>query len=128
MNTSIFKPVLAVMLIMAMTVGCMPKKNSEPLPLAKKATQVATKMAKQLVETDHNDTLAMQNCILEAKAQQAEFQAARDTAAINSYNRAYKQYLMKNDPQLAKEIFVERPKNLPVDEPWDEFEQLVEDK
>lgn len=128
MNTSIFKPVLAVMLIMAMTVGCISKKNSKPLPLAKKATQVATKMAKQLVETDHNDTLAMQNCILEAKAQQAEFQAARDTAAINSYNRAYKKYLMKNDPQLAKEIFVERPKNLPADEPWDEFEQLVEDK
>ena len=128
MNISIFRPALAVMLVMSMTVGCIPKKNSVPSPLAEKATQVATKMARQLVATDHSDTLALQSCILEAKAQQAEFQAARDTAAINSYNRAYKKYLMKNDPQLAKEIFVERPKNLPADEPWDEFEQLVEDK
>ena len=128
MKKAIFSPLLAVLLIVAMATACMPNKSCQPSPLAQKAVKVATEMAKQLVETDHSDTLAMQNCILEAKAQQAEFQVARDTAAINSYNRAYKKYLMKNDPDLAKEIFIERPKNLPDDEPWDEFEQLIEDK
>ena len=84
--------------------------------------------AKKLVETSHDDTLAMQNCILEAKVLQAEFQVAEDTAAVNAYNRAFKKYLQENDPSLAKEIFVERPKDLPEGEPWDEFEQWVEDE
>ena len=70
----------------------------------------------------------MQNCILEAKVLQAEFQVAEDTAAVNAYNRAFKKYLQENDPSLAKEIFVERPKDLPEGEPWDEFEQWVEDE
>ena len=122
-----FRTILAFLLIIAVTAGCRSKKPEKPSPLVNKAIAVATDAAKKLVETDHADTLAMQNCILEAKAMQAEFQVAGDTAAINSFNRAYKQYLVKNDPALAKEIFIERPKDLPDDEPWDEFEQLVED-
>jgi hypothetical protein len=69
----------------------------------------------------------MQNCILEAKVLQAEFQLADDSIAIVSFNKAYKKYLQENDPELAKEIFVERPKNLPKGEKWDEFEELEED-
>ncbi len=95
--------------------------------LKEKAIEVATQAAKQLVETDHTDTLAMQNCILEAKALQAEFQLADDSIAIASFNKAYKAYLKENDPKLAKEIFAERPKNLPEDAEWDEFEELEED-
>lgn len=91
------------------------------------AQQVATEAAKRLVETDHTDTLAMQNCILEAKVLQAKYQLADDSIAIVSFNKAYKQYLVENDPELAKDIFVERPKNLPEGEKWDEFEELVED-
>ena len=93
--------------------------------LTQKAIATATKAAKAVVETNHSDTLAMQNAILEAKAMQSEFQVTGDTAVINSYNRAFKKYLQENDPGLAKEMFIERPKDLPEDEQWDEFEQLV---
>lgn len=124
----IHKPtyILALFLIMTMAVACS-HKNEKQSPLVEKAIRIASQAAKQLVETDHSDTLAMQNCVLEAKAMQVEFQVAGDTAAINSFNRSFKKYLQDNDAQLAKEIFVERPKDLPDDEPWDEFEQLVED-
>lgn len=109
------------------------KDERKPAPKLKvsrlkgKAIKVATEAAKQLVETDHTDTLAMQNCILEAKAMQAEFQLADDSIAVASFNKAYKQYLEENDPDLAKEIFIERPKDLPEGAKWDEFEELEED-
>ncbi len=114
--------------ISLMSLGCSSKNNEKPSPLLDKAMAVATEAAKKLVATDHSDTLAMQNSILEAKAQQAEFQVTGDTAIINAYNRAFKKYLLDSDPELAKEMFIERPKNLPEGEFWDEFEQLVEDK
>ena len=111
--------------------GCNNEQKPAPKPkvskLKGKAKQVATEAAKRLVETDHTDTLAMQNCILEAKALLAEFQLADDSIAIASFNKAYKQYLEENDPELAKEIFVERPENLPEGAEWDEFEELEED-
>ena len=111
--------------------GCKSEKQPAPKPKASKlkgkAIEVATEAAKRLVETDHTDTLAMQNCILEAKALQTEFQLADDSIAVASFNKAYKQYLVENDPELAKEIFVERPANLPEGEKWDEFEELEED-
>lgn len=111
--------------------GCKEEKKTVVKPkvskLKGKAQQVATEAAKRLVETDHTDTLAMQNCILEAKALEAEFQLADDSIAIASFNKAYKQYLEENDPELAKEIFVERPEDLPEGAKWDEFEELVED-
>ncbi len=117
------------MLIAIVTMGaCGHKKTQETSELALKAAEVATAMAKKVVESDHADTLAMQNAILEAKAEQAQFQVADDTAAINNYNRAFKKYLQQHDPDLAKEIFIARPDNLPEGEPWDEFEQLVEVK
>ena len=127
------KLLITISLIFAalMIGGCKEEKKTAPKPkvskLKGKAIAVATEAAKQLVETDHTDTLAMQNCILEAKALQAEFQLADDSIAIVSFNKAYKKYLQENDPELAKEIFVERPKNLPKGEKWDEFEELEED-
>ena len=125
---------LSLAVILSLTMGgCLHKENKATPPpkvskLKGKAIEVATEAARKLVETDHSDTLAMQNCILEAKVLQAEFQQADDSIAIASFNKAYKKYLQKNDPELAKEIFVEKPKNLPPGQKWDEFEELVEDK
>lgn len=110
------------------SLGCSSKKEEKLSPLHEKAVAVATEAAKNLVATDHSDTLAMQNSILEAKALQAEFQVTGDTAIINAYNRAFKKYLQETDPELAKEMFIDRPKDLPEGEFWDEFEQLVEDR
>ena len=118
---------LSFLLVLALMAGCYSKKEDKPSPLKEKAVKIATDAAKSLVATDHSDTLAMQNSILEAKTLQAEFQVAEDTAAINAFNRTFKKYLQDNDPDLAKEMFVERPKELPPGEPWDEFEELVED-
>ncbi len=127
------KILITITLIIAalMLWGCNNEQKPAPKPkvskLKGKAIKVATEAAKRLVETDHTDTLAMQNCILEAKALEAEFQLADDSIAIVSFNKAYKQYLEKNDPELAKEIFIQRPKDLPEGAKWDEFEELVED-
>ncbi|MBR5639552.1 MAG: hypothetical protein IKW83_07285 [Muribaculaceae bacterium] len=122
---------ISLILAVLMVGGCKEEKKPAPKPkvskLKGKAQRVATEAAKKLVDTDHNDTLAMQNCILEAKALQAEFQLAEDSIAIASFNKAYKQYLEDNDPELAKEIFAERPDNIAEGEKWDEFEELVED-
>ena len=113
--------------VIAIATACSPKKEEKPSPLLGKAEETAKLAAEQLVQTNHSDTLALQRCILEAKTMQTEFQVANDTAAVNAFNRAFKKYLQENDPSLAREIFVDRPKSLPKDEPWDEFEQLVED-
>lgn len=114
-----------------MLCGCKDEKKPAPKPkvskLKGKAIKVATEAAKKLVETDHTDTLAMQNCILEAKALQAEFQLADDSIAVVSFNKAFKKYLVENDSALAKEIFIERPDNIPEGGKWDEFEELEED-
>ena len=118
---------ILVMAASVLLVACSAKQEVKPSPLLAKAKQVATEQAQKLVDTDHSDTLAMQNCILEAKALQAEFQVANDTMAINAFNRAFKNYLQEHDPALAREIFIERPADLPAGEPWDEFEQLVEE-
>ncbi len=120
------RTVLSIVMI-ATAIACSNKKEEKPSPLLEKAIETATQAAEKLVKTDHSDTLAMQNCVLEAKTLQTEFQVANDTAAINAFNQAFKKYLLDNDPSLAKEMFIERPKDLPKDEPWDEFEQLVED-
>ena len=123
----IHKLVLALALAVIVTACGSKPKQEAPSALVIKAQQVGKLAAQAVAETDHTDTLAMQNSILAAKAQQAEFQVARDTAAVNAFNRAFKQYLQENDAALADEMFAKRPANLPDDEPWDEFEQLVED-
>lgn len=124
--------IISLIIASLMIGGCNDERKSASKPkvsrLKGKAIKVATEAAKRLVETDHTDTLAMQNCILEAKAMQTEFQLADDSIAVASFNKAYKQYLEENDPELAKEIFVERPKDLPEGAKWDEFEDLEEDK
>ena len=127
MTRNYFNIIIALLVALALTTACASKNGSEDTKaLTQKAIATATKAAKAVVETNHSDTLAMQNAILEAKAMQAEFQVTGDTAVINSYNRAFKKYLQENDPGLAKEMFIEHPKDLPEDEQWDEFEQLVE--
>lgn len=127
MNKNILTSFIILIVAIVATTGCAKKKvDVKPSPMVEKAIATATEAAKKVVATDHSDTLAMQNAILEAKTMQAEFQVAEDTAAINSYNRAFKKYLQENDPDLAKDMFIERPKNHPKGEIWDEFEQLVE--
>ena len=122
MTRNYFNIIIALLVALALTTVCASKNGSEDTKaLTQKAIATATKAAKAVVETNH----AMQNAILEAKAMQAEFQVTGDTAVINSYNRAFKKYLQENDPGLAKEMFIERPKDLPKDKQWDEFEQLV---
>jgi|GEM_PF-941126 len=126
MTRNYFNIIIALLVALALTTACASKNGSDDTKaLTQKAIATATKAAKAVVETNHSDTLAMQNAILEAKAMQAEFQVTGDTAVINSYNRAFKKYLQENDPGLAKEMFIERSKDLPEDEQWDEFEQLV---
>ena len=119
-------PIIGAMIVVALLSSCFQLKEETPSPLKGKAEVVATAAAQKVVGTDHSDTLAMQNAILEAKTLQAEFQVANDTCAINAFNRTFKKYLQEHDPKLAKDMFVERPKDLPAGEPWDEFEQLVE--
>ena len=128
MNLYNLKIFIALLFSTMTLLGCSQKKETAPSPLVDKAIAIASDAARQLVETDHSDTLALQNSILDARARLTEFQVAADTAAVNAYNRTFKQFLQENDPALAKDIFIERPKDLPDDEQWDEFEEWVEIK
>ena len=96
MTRNYFNIIIALLVALALTTACASKNGSEDTKaLTQKAIATATKAAKAVVETNHSDTLAMQNAILEAKAMQSEFQVTGDTAVINSYNRAFKKYLQE---------------------------------
>jgi len=122
-----FLSAILITTVAIIVLACSSKKEEGNAQLIDKAVATATHAAQALVATNHTDTLAMQNSILEAKALQAEFQVAEDTAAINAFNRAFKKYLEDHDPNLAREIFIERPSDLPAGTEWDEFEQRVEE-
>lgn len=61
--------------------------------------------AQALIETDHKDMIKMEEMILDAKAVQSEYLLMGDTVAAQSFDIAFREYLVVNDSLLAKEIF-----------------------
>lgn len=61
--------------------------------------------AKELIATDHSDTMALQHKLLEAKAVQSKYAIDGDSGAVNAFDEAFREYVSKNDAALANAIF-----------------------
>ena len=72
---------------------------------AREARERAVLAAQALVASDHSDTIGMEGLILEAKAVQSEYMLKGDTIAVQEFDKAFREYVEVNDPELAKELF-----------------------
>ncbi|MBP5560596.1 MAG: hypothetical protein J6X70_02185 [Muribaculaceae bacterium] len=74
-------------------------------PRSDEAREEGLAAATRLVNTDHSDTLAMQEAILDARATASKYMILDDTVALKVFDEAFHEYLKEKDPQLANEIF-----------------------
>lgn len=82
--------------------GC---SSSTSSPRAKEARECAVAAAKELIATDHSDTMALQHKLLEVKAVQSKYAIDGDSGAVNAFDEAFREYVSKNDAALANAIF-----------------------
>ena len=61
-----------------------------------------------VAHTDHADTMALQQAILEAKAIQSQWAMKGDSAAVRDFEEGFAQHLMTNDTSLYHAIFPHR--------------------
>lgn len=64
--------------------------------------------ASELVKISRQDTAALQQCILEAKAAQSRYLVEDENTAEEmtaTFDEAYSEYLDENAPELARELF-----------------------
>lgn len=71
---------------------------------AEEARLRAAEAARKLIATDHSDTMAMQHSILDAKAIQSEYLVAGDTIAVRAFDKAFRETLLTDDPDLASSV------------------------
>ncbi|MBR1935579.1 MAG: hypothetical protein IJ835_05965 [Muribaculaceae bacterium] len=101
---------LAVAILLATATGCGSRNHtaSEEQQFDR-ARNDARHWAAQLAATSRQDTAAMQQCILEAKAAQAKYINTDDPSIademITEFDNAYREYLEENAPELARELF-----------------------
>ena len=93
--------VLAVLLA-----GCSEKKS----PLDAEARDSGMRAAAALVAVDHNDTMAMERAVMDAKAKQSVYALQRDSAAVRAFDDAFRSYLKEKDRSLYQSIFPEDTK------------------
>lgn len=91
-----------LLIIMAVFIISSHSCKSKEKELARKK---GTEAAANLINTDKNDQMALQNCILEAKTTQSEYIIAGDTVTAEEFEKAYEEYIEAHDAQLAKEMF-----------------------
>ena len=82
--------------------GC---SSSTSSPHADEARERAVAAAKELIATDHADTMALQHKLLDAKAIQSKYAIDGDSGAVNAFDEAFREYVTKNDASLAHAIF-----------------------
>lgn len=100
----IFLPLLCLAMATAVT-AC----KDEESPRGEQAARQGLEAAMRLVAVDRGDTLAMEQCLLEARAVASQYLIMDDTLAVAEFDRAFKLYLDENDPQLSREIFTLPP-------------------
>lgn len=71
----------------------------------KEAEACAAKAAAAVIATDHADTLALQQSILDAKVQQSQYAVKGDSAAVKAFDEAFEAYLKEHDNALWQQIF-----------------------
>ncbi len=71
-------------------------------------TALAKQAAEQIVNAPRGDTLAVQEAIMEARAQRSKLAIAGHTEAAEAYDKALHDHLMKLDAQLCNTIFANK--------------------
>lgn len=66
---------------------------------------MAQNAATLIAQCDHNDTLAMQTAVVEARAQRSALAIAGKRDAAETYDKALHDKLMELDPQVCNLIF-----------------------
>ena len=94
----IFLPLLCLAMATAVT-ACKDKESPRGEQAARQGLEAV----------DRGDTLAMEQCLLEARAVASQYLIMDDTLAVAEFDRAFKLYLDENDPQLSREIFTLPP-------------------
>lgn len=93
---------IAILLLATASIaGCRPHVSE----YEEEAKARAVSAAQALIATDHNDTILMERMILDAKAIQSEYILAGDTVAAQVFDTAFKEYMLANDGDLAKDMF-----------------------
>lgn len=72
------------------------------------AGRLGAQAAAVVVATDHADTMALQQAILEAKAIQSQWVMKGDSTAVRDFEEGFAQHLMTNDTSLYHAIFPHR--------------------
>lgn len=96
---NIILAVLAVVALLSIS-SCRQKSGYKEV-----ACERAVTAAKALIATDHNDTIKMEQMILDAKSVQSEFLLIGDTVAAQAFDTAFREYMITHDELLAKELF-----------------------
>lgn len=94
------KTILSIIITVFIIPGYSCKSKEKEL-----ARKKGIEAAVNLLNTDKEDQMALQNCILEAKTAQSEYIIAGDTVTAIEFEKAYVEYIENHDAQLAKEMF-----------------------
>lgn len=70
--------------------------------------QIASEAAERIVGCDRNDTLAMQNAIMEARAERSTFAISGNEDAATTYDEALHKRLEELDKDLCDTIFANK--------------------
>ena len=98
MRKTVVTTIALVALLLA--AGC-----NKPSASEKEAAARAEQAAAAVIATNHADTLAMQQSILDAKGLQSQHAIKGDSGAVKAFDNAFEAYLKEHDSALWQQIF-----------------------
>ena len=98
MRKTVVTTIALVALLLA--AGC-----NKPSASEKEAAARAEQAAAAVIATNHADTLAMQQSILDAEGLQSRYASKGDSGAVKAFDNAFEAYLKEHDSALWQQIF-----------------------
>ena len=98
MRKTVVTTIALVALLLA--AGC-----NKPSASEKEAAARAEQAAAAVIATNHADTLAMQQSILDAKVLQSQYAIKGDSGEVKAFDNAFEAYLKEHDSALWQQIF-----------------------
>ena len=98
MRKTVVTTIALVALLLA--TGC-----NKPSASEKEAAARAEQAAAAVIATNHADTLAMQQSILDAKVLQSQYAIKGESGAVKAFDNAFEAYLKEHDSALWQQIF-----------------------
>ncbi len=98
---------LTALALLTAIVSCKGNSTTDVTTPSSEVSEAAIAAAGHLVATDHSDTLALQRAILDAKAISGKWLMKGDTASVNTFDKAFADYLKQQDTELYNAIFAQ---------------------